>query len=96
MHCDAALAFLCCPWGHLPWRGPSSAPYPHEGKRFPQLLTRFWPGPPLQDNSLLQMPPWKNPWLIVAMAVSFSLHFLILYVPFLAGGCLPPVVGRLG
>ena len=41
--------------------------------------------PPLpQDNSLLQMPPWRNPWLAVAMAVSFSLHFLILYVPFLA------------
>lgn len=38
----------------------------------------------VQDNSLLQMPPWCNPWLLVAMALSFGLHFLILYVPVLA------------
>ena len=38
----------------------------------------------IQDNSLLQMPPWSNPWLLVAMAVSFGLHFIILYVPILA------------
>lgn len=38
----------------------------------------------LQDNSLLTMPPWINPWLLMAEAVSFGLHFLILYVPFLA------------
>ncbi len=38
----------------------------------------------LQDNSLIQMPPWKNPYLLVACAVSFGLHFLILYIPFLA------------
>lgn len=37
-----------------------------------------------EDSSLLQMPPWCNPWLLVAMAVSFGLHFVILYVPFLA------------
>ncbi|KAK9154203.1 hypothetical protein Sjap_001683 [Stephania japonica] len=37
-----------------------------------------------EDGSLLVMPPWVNPWLIIAMAVSFGLHFLILYVPFLA------------
>ena len=30
------------------------------------------------------MPPWVNPWLLLAMAVSFGLHFVILYVPFLA------------
>lgn len=30
------------------------------------------------------MPPWINPWLLMAEAVSFGLHFLILYVPFLA------------
>ena len=30
------------------------------------------------------MPPWKNPWLLVACGVSFGLHFVILYVPFLA------------
>ena len=37
-----------------------------------------------EDNSLLTMPVWSNPWLLVAMAVSFGLHFLILYVPLLA------------
>ncbi|GAA0170196.1 primary active transporter [Lithospermum erythrorhizon] len=37
-----------------------------------------------EDNSLLKMPPWRNPWLLVAMSVSFMLHCLILYVPFLA------------
>lgn len=37
-----------------------------------------------EDTSLLRMPPWVNPWLLVAMSVSFGLHFLILYVPFLA------------
>ncbi|KAF7818553.1 calcium-transporting ATPase 4, endoplasmic reticulum-type [Senna tora] len=36
------------------------------------------------DGSLLTMPPWVNPWLLLAMSVSFGLHFLILYVPFLA------------
>lgn len=37
-----------------------------------------------EDNSLLTMPPWINPWLMLAMSVSFGLHALILYVPFLA------------
>lgn len=37
-----------------------------------------------EDNSLVTMPPWRNPWLLVAMSVSFGLHFLILYIPFLA------------
>lgn len=37
-----------------------------------------------EDNSLLRMPPWQNPWLLLAMLVSFGLHLLILYVPFLA------------
>jgi len=37
-----------------------------------------------EDGSLLQMPPWVNPYLLVAMFVSFGLHFVILYVPFLA------------
>ncbi|XP_077234433.1 calcium-transporting ATPase, endoplasmic reticulum-type-like [Tasmannia lanceolata] len=37
-----------------------------------------------EDNSLVRMPPWRNPWLLVAMSVSFGLHFLILYVPYLA------------
>ncbi|XP_065635660.1 calcium-transporting ATPase 1, endoplasmic reticulum-type [Quercus suber] len=37
-----------------------------------------------EDGSLLTMPPWVNPWLLLAMSISFGLHFLILYVPFLA------------
>eukprot|EP01018_Ginkgo_biloba_P020202 Gb_01120 [translate_table: standard] len=37
-----------------------------------------------EDGSLLVMPPWVNPWLLLAMSISFGLHFLILYVPFLA------------
>nr|BCQ84887.1 sarco/endoplasmic reticulum calcium ATPase [Symplocarpus renifolius] len=37
-----------------------------------------------EDSSLITMPPWRNPWLLVAMLVSFGLHILILYVPLLA------------
>jgi Ca2+-transporting ATPase len=37
-----------------------------------------------EDGSLLQTPPWVNPWLLVAMLVSFGLHFVIMYVPVLA------------
>ena len=37
-----------------------------------------------EDNSLVTMPPWRNPWLLVAMSISFGLHCLILYLPFLA------------
>lgn len=37
-----------------------------------------------EDSSLLRMPPWCNPWLLLAMAGSFAMHFLIMYVPFLA------------
>ena len=37
-----------------------------------------------EDGSLLQIPPWVNGWLLLAMASSFVMHFVILYVPFLA------------
>mmetsp|Transcript_2437 Transcript_2437/g.3637 ORF Transcript_2437/g.3637 Transcript_2437/m.3637 type:complete len:1052 (-) Transcript_2437:248-3403(-) len=37
-----------------------------------------------EDGSLLTMPPWANPYLIVAMLVSFGMHFVILYVEPLA------------
>ena len=37
-----------------------------------------------EDISLVVMPPWINPWLLLAMFSSFALHFLILYVPALA------------
>jgi Ca2+-transporting ATPase len=37
-----------------------------------------------EDGSLLTMPPWANPYLLLAMLVSFGLHFVILYVDVLA------------
>jgi Ca2+-transporting ATPase len=37
-----------------------------------------------EDASLLEMPPWTNPWLLVAMVISIGLHCVILYVPVLA------------
>ncbi|KAL0379362.1 UNVERIFIED_CONTAM: Calcium-transporting ATPase, endoplasmic reticulum-type [Sesamum angustifolium] len=37
-----------------------------------------------EDNSLIRMPPWRNPWLLIAMSFSLCLHCLILYVPLLA------------
>ncbi|XP_053702788.1 sarcoplasmic/endoplasmic reticulum calcium ATPase 3 isoform X1 [Synchiropus splendidus] len=33
-----------------------------------------------ENQSLLRMPPWVNIWLLGAMILSMSLHFLILYV----------------
>jgi len=37
-----------------------------------------------ENQSLLVMPPWINLWLLGAMSLSFSLHFVILYVDVLA------------
>jgi len=37
-----------------------------------------------EDGSLVQMPPWVNPYLIVAACLSIGIHFVVLYVPFLA------------
>ncbi len=34
------------------------------------------------EASLLQMPPYKNKWLIVAIFFSVALHCVILYIPF--------------
>lgn len=36
-----------------------------------------------EDGSLLQMPPWKNPYLILAICSSIGTHMIILYIPFL-------------
>merc|ERR1712212_961628 len=33
-----------------------------------------------EDQSLVRMPPWVNFWLLAAMTLSFSLHFMIIYV----------------
>jgi Ca2+-transporting ATPase len=37
-----------------------------------------------EDGSLLQMPPWANPYLLLAMVISIGLHFVILYIPVFA------------
>ena len=37
-----------------------------------------------EDCSLASQPPWVNPYLLAAMALSFGLHFLVMYVPALA------------
>lgn len=36
-----------------------------------------------EDTSLLVMPPWKNPYLILACGASIGVHFAVLYQPFL-------------
>eukprot|EP01065_Artemidia_motanka_P001189 TRINITY_DN10555_c0_g3_i1.p1 TRINITY_DN10555_c0_g3~~TRINITY_DN10555_c0_g3_i1.p1 ORF type:complete len:1040 (+),score=363.16 TRINITY_DN10555_c0_g3_i1:106-3225(+) len=37
-----------------------------------------------EDGSLVAVPPWVNPYLILAASLSFGLHALILYVPLFA------------
>lgn len=56
-----------------------------------------------EDCSLLTMPPWRNPWLLVAIILSLGVHAMILYVPWMAtlfqitamdvnvSGCLSPL-----
>ncbi|EFO86897.1 CRE-SCA-1 protein [Caenorhabditis remanei] len=37
-----------------------------------------------ENQSLFVMPPWKNIWLMAAITLSMSLHFVILYVDIMA------------
>jgi Ca2+ transporting ATPase len=37
-----------------------------------------------ENQSILKMPPWTNIWLCAAIALSMSLHFVILYVDIMA------------
>uniref|UniRef100_A0A915KT66 Cation-transporting P-type ATPase C-terminal domain-containing protein n=1 Tax=Romanomermis culicivorax TaxID=13658 RepID=A0A915KT66_ROMCU len=37
-----------------------------------------------ENQSLLVMPPWSNMWLVAAIGLSMSLHFVILYVDILS------------
>lgn len=36
-----------------------------------------------EDGSLVQMPPWVNPWLMIMASFSIGVHMVILYVPLL-------------
>uniref|UniRef100_A0A8C8JYW1 Calcium-transporting ATPase n=1 Tax=Oncorhynchus tshawytscha TaxID=74940 RepID=A0A8C8JYW1_ONCTS len=46
-----------------------------------------------ENQSLLRMPPWENMWLLGAICLSMSLHFLILYVEPLPVRLPAPVMG---
>ena len=37
-----------------------------------------------ENQSMLVMPPWSNVWLISAIGLSMTLHFMILYVEILS------------
>ncbi|XP_076369268.1 calcium-transporting ATPase sarcoplasmic/endoplasmic reticulum type-like isoform X1 [Tachypleus tridentatus] len=37
-----------------------------------------------ENQSLIAMPPWTNWWLVSAMALSMTLHFMILYIDILS------------
>jgi Ca2+ transporting ATPase len=37
-----------------------------------------------ENQSLLVVPPWTNTWVLLACGLSLTLHFVIVYVPFLA------------
>lgn len=48
-----------------------------------------------ENNSLLQLPPWSNLWLLAAIAVSMLLHVFILYTPPVAAiFTVTPLIGR--
>lgn len=55
--------------------GPTVACYPV----LSESLCAF--GSVSENQSLLRMPPWLNPWLLGAVVMSMALHFLILLVP---------------
>eukprot|EP00298_Acanthocystis_sp_HF-20_P005531 c15671_g1_i1.p1 GENE.c15671_g1_i1~~c15671_g1_i1.p1 ORF type:complete len:995 (-),score=470.58 c15671_g1_i1:117-3101(-) len=38
-----------------------------------------------ENQSVFVQPIWTNVWLILAICISFALHFAILYIPFFAG-----------
>lgn len=35
-----------------------------------------------ENESLLRLPVWRNPYLVAAVTLSMLLHFAILYIPF--------------
>ncbi len=38
-----------------------------------------------ENESLLVLPIWTNPYLVASIALSMALHFMILYIPFFRG-----------
>lgn len=42
-----------------------------------------------ENESLLRLPVWRNPFLVAAVALSMALHFAILYIPFFTVRKLP-------
>jgi Ca2+-transporting ATPase len=34
-----------------------------------------------EDGSLVHMPPWRNPWLILMAGLSIGIHMVVLYTP---------------
>lgn len=55
------------------------------GSRFQCVLFVVFYSHSLSENqSLIAMPPWQNMWLVGSMALSFSLHFVILHVEVLS------------
>lgn len=46
-----------------------------------------------ENESLLRLPVWKNPFLVGAVTLSMLLHFMILYVPFFTVCILPFSLG---
>ena len=43
-----------------------------------------------ENESLLRLPIWKNPFLVGAIALSMALHVAILYIPFFTVSSLLP------
>lgn len=43
-----------------------------------------------ENESLLRLPVWKNPYLVGAVTLSMLLHFAILYIPFFTVSILMP------
>lgn len=35
------------------------------------------------DNSIVRVPPWRNPWLMGGVALPFSIHLAVVYFPWL-------------
>ena len=81
----SALSYRALPSRHLPAHSPAPRSFPPPPPPPPPPLCSNAANALSEDNSLLQMPVWRNPWLLVAMCLSLGLHAVILYVPFLAG-----------